>query len=194
VQALLSPSNARGIPPLPKSLLVNDGKSADYKFEKGKRYRFRVINYAAFASAMIHFDSHDLNVIMNDASYIEKEKALQLRVTPAQRFDFIIEATKQDNRNYPFLVSLDQNRDWTNPRTTPPISWPFNITGYLIMDTAGDRPKDVVGAWTPSDDSHFKPLATDGHDTELLPSPDKTIVLDFTPCLDKFGIPRYVDD
>lgn len=133
---------------------------------------------------MIHFDSHGMNVIMNDAAYIEQEVADMLRITPAQRYDVIIKGIERDNRNFGFLVSLDTNRDYTQPGAT----WTLNSTGYLVMDPEGERRPNVVDVWTPSDDAHFKPY--DG--CEIMPAPDKTFVFNFELCTDSHGIRRWV--
>lgn len=166
------------------NILLNDGQGADYTFKAGKRYRFRIINISALASAMIEFDSHDMNVIMNDAAYVEKESADQLRVAPAQRYDVIVEAKDRDYHNFPFLVSLDLNRDFT----APGASWALNSTGHLVMDPKGEKQPMVVDVWQPSDDSHFEPQ--DG--CPLLSGPDKTFVFSFEPCTDANGIERWV--
>lgn len=183
-KAFLNPANPNGIPPRATSILLNDGQGADYPFEVGKNYRFRIINVSASASAMIHFDSHDMNVIMNDAAYVQQEIAYQLRVTPAQRYDVIVKGIDRDNRNFGFLVSLDQNRDYTQPGA----AWRLNSTGFLVMDPEGERRPDVVDVWRPSDDSHFKPY--DGG--AILPAPDKTFVFNFESCRDSHGILRWV--
>lgn len=184
-QNLLSPNNTIGAPPATDSILINDGQNLDYPFEVGKNYRFRIINMGASASAMIHFDSHDMNVIMNDAAYLEQEIAYQLRVTPAQRYDVIIKGIERDNRNFGVLVSLDRNRDYS---TAPNPVWPQNATAWLVMDPEGERRPDVVDVWRPFDDSHFKPF--DGK--SILPPADKTLVFNFQPCRDKYGITRCV--
>jgi iron transport multicopper oxidase len=183
---MLSPSNTNFLPPFPQGIIVNDGRDANVEFVKGKTYRFRIISFAALGSAMLHFDSHTMQVIMNDGSYVKKHQAYQLRIAPAQRYDVLISAINSDHRNYPFLVSLDVNPDFTNPNTPFPIQWPFNFTGYLIMQPGGELPQDVVEDWHPVDDSHFEPL----DDAPALAPVTKTIVLDFNFCFDKNGIPR----
>lgn len=163
-------------------MLLNDGQGADYDFKAGKNYRFRIINMGAASSAMIHFDSHDMNVIMNDGAYVKKKSAHQLHVTPAQRYDVIIKGSRRDRRNFGFLVSLDQNRDYTKAGA----AWRTNSTGYLVMKPNGERKPDVVKEWRPFDDSQFKPL----NDKKILPAADKTLVFNFEHCLDKHGILR----
>jgi iron transport multicopper oxidase len=185
VRNMLTPANTRFQPPIPDSLLVNDGQGAHINFTQGKTYRIRIINIAAFGAAMIHFDSHIMNIIMNDGQYIKKQEAYHLRVASAQRYDFLISAANRDSGNYPFLVSLDLNRDWTN--FTEAMTWGHNYTGYLVMDPSQplDKP-DVVDRWQPVDDAHFQPY----DDASAYSSYDKLIKLDFKFCFDQNGFPR----
>ena len=186
---MLVPSNTHFIPPFPDSLIVNEGRGSRIPFVKGKTYRIRIINFSAFGSAMVHFDSHTMTVIATDSAYIQKEQAYQLRVAPAQRYDVLISAIDRDNYNFPFLISLDINRDWTNPASVPPLAWPQNYTGYLVLDQSLPLDRlDVVDKWQPVDDSHFKAL--DGAPTAS--QYDKLIQLDFNFCFDANGYPRYV--
>ncbi|KXX76282.1 Iron transport multicopper oxidase FET3 [Madurella mycetomatis] len=185
VRNMLVPSNIHFAPPVPNNIIVNEGAGSHISFTKGKKYRIRMINFAAFASAMIHFDSHDMNVIMNDGAYLKEEKTYMLRITAAQRYDFLIEAIERDHGNFPFLISLDVNRDWTN--TAQALRWPYNYTGYLVMDESQPLTKlDVVKEWKPADDSHFKPY--DG--AAAYSGYDKLIQLDFQFCMDENGYPR----
>ncbi len=185
VKKMLTPANGFK-PPFPDSLIVNEGQGANYSFVKGKTYRIRIINFSAFGSAMLHFDSHTMTVISNDAAYIQRQEAYQLRITPAQRYDVLISAIDRDSGNYPFLISLDVNRDWTN---STDLQWPTNSTGYLVMDSSQSLNKvDVVDVWRPVDDFRFKPY--DG--APAYDHYDKLIVLDFKFCFDQNGYPRYV--
>ena len=184
---MLQPSNTHFLPPFPDAVVVNEGQSADYPIVRGKTYRFRIISYAAFASAMIHFDSaHNMTVIMNDASYINPINVNALRVAPAQRYDVLIRVV-EDNRNHPFLISLDVNRDYTNAASDPPVAWAQNYTGYLVLDPSQPKPATSVAVWAPADDALFEPL---DHSLVALPEADNTVILDFQFCTDKFGIPR----
>lgn len=186
MRAMFTTSNVQFLPPFPDGIIVNEGQGANINFVKGKTYRIRIISFSAFASAMVHFDSHTMQVIMNDASYLEQQQAYILRVTPAQRYDVLISAIDRDHGNYPFLMALDINRDWQHD---PPqfVAWPHNATGYLVMDPSGDMTRqDVVSSFTPVDDSHFVPL---GHEA-ILPDPVKTYTLDFSFCRDENNLPR----
>jgi iron transport multicopper oxidase len=185
VKNMLTTSNVNFIPPFPNGLLVNDGAGANITWTEGKKYRFRFISMAAFASVMVHFDSHAMQVIMTDGSYVKQKDAHQLRISPAQRYDVIICSSERDRRNYPFLMSLDQNRDWEHDPVDR-VVWPFNQTGYLIMDPNGAFPQHSVETWQPADDSHFEPL-----DGRAVYGPvTRSIVLDFAFCRDVNNLPR----
>jgi iron transport multicopper oxidase len=186
MQNMLQPSNTQFRPPLPDALIVNEGQNANINFVKGKTYRVRLINYAALGSALVHFDSHTMSLIMDDATYVQKTEAYQLHIAPAQRYDFLLTARDSDSGNYPFLVSLDINRDFKN--VTADLSWPHNVTGYLVMDSnAPMTAVDVVYSWNAVfDDSHLLPLDNE----PIWPAPTKTFTLDFNYCLDQNGYPR----
>ncbi len=185
VQNMITPSNVQFVPPFPDGIIVNEGLGASIPFVQGKTYRIRFISFAAFASTMVHFDSHTMQVIMTDASYVRQAQADQLRIGPAQRYDVLISAVDSDHGNYPFLMSLDINRDWKN---NPPaqVAWPHNATGYLVMDPGGDLALDVVDSWSPVDDSTFAPLDL----APALAPVTRTVQLDFNFCRDENNLPR----
>jgi iron transport multicopper oxidase len=179
---MLQTSNQHFLPPFPDGIIVDEGGNGHINFVKGKTYRIRIISFAAFASAFIHFDSHTMQVIMNDGSYIQKAQAYQLRIAPAQRYDVLISAIDRDHRNYPYLVALDINRDFTQDGSV----YPHNFTGQLVMDPSQNFTQDVVSVWRPVDDSHFTSL--DG--APKYEPVDKIIELDFDFCFDVNGFPR----
>lgn len=88
-------------------------------------------------------------------------------------------------RNFPYLVSLDVNQDYTaNPLAN---TWALNFTGMLVLDPHQDMSRtDVVGVWQPADDARFLPLDR----SPALPPPDKTWVLNMNFCFDPNGYPR----
>ncbi len=182
---MITTSNVQFLPPFPDGILVNEGKGADISWVAGKTYRIRFISFSAFASTMVHFNSHTMQVIMNDATYITEQSADQLRITPAQRYDVLVTASAEDQGNYPFLLALDINRDF---KVDPPaqIQWNLNATGYLVTDPNGAFPVDVVSVFSPVDDSTFQPL-----DSGVALGPvTQTIVLDFNFCRDENNLPR----
>ncbi|KAK4235038.1 multicopper oxidase [Achaetomium macrosporum] len=186
IQDMLVPTNTVFKPPIPDSLIVNEGQGLHINVTTGKTYRIRMINFAAFGSAMIHFNSHTMEIISADAINIKKKDAYHLRLAPAQRYDVLIGIDDRDNGNYPILVSLDLNRDWTN--STQKLAWNHNYTGYLVMDASQPLDLlDVVDKWNPVDD--FRSLQPyDG--ASALGQYDRLILLDFKFCLDQNGYPR----
>lgn len=182
---MLTPSNKNFKPPIPDSMIINEGQGLNVNITAGQTYRIRMINYAAFGAAMVHFNAHNMNVVMNDGAYIQKVDASQVRLAPAQRYDVLVTSADTDSGNYPFLVSLDLNRDWTN--YTEKMSWQHNYTGYLVTNASQPLNKvDVVDKWQPVDDATFEPY--DG--ASALGSYDKLINLDFKFCFDVNGYPR----
>lgn len=188
VQELLLPSNVGFRPPIPDSMLLNDGiDPVEYKFDNLTTYRFRIISFAAFASFMIQFDSHDMTVIASDAGYIDSEIASQLRIAPAQRYDVLLRPkSSPDLGNYPFLVGMDQNPDYTNPDL--PVVWRLNATGHLVADSTFEKREMAVGSWDPADDSLWTPYGN----KPIFPQPDKVFELDFQFCIDENNTPRFV--
>ena len=182
---MLVTSNEKFLPPFPDNLIVNEGVGAKIPIVKGKTYRLRFISFAAFASVMVEIDSHNLDVIMNDATYVKKDKATQLRIAPAQRYDVLVQANGKD-QNYPILFSLDMNRDWKND---PPaqIVWPHNVTGQLVQDPNGPFTELSVASWTPVEDSQFSPF----DDMAVLEPVSQRVVLNFAFCRDVNNLPRY---
>lgn len=184
VRKILSPTNVNFRPQIPNSMLLNEGTGAEYPFDKDRTYRFRIISFSAFASFMIHFDSHPMTVIANDAAYINSEEAYMLRLTPGQRYDVLIRGKASNNRNYPFLIGMDQNPDYANPDL--PAVWNQNATGYLIMKPDGERGIDVVQKWQPDDDASWQPYNL----LPILPIANKVFQLDFRFCFDENNTPR----
>jgi iron transport multicopper oxidase len=182
---MLTPSNTQFKPPIPDSLVVNDGQGLNMSMTPGQTYRVRMVNFAAFGAAMVHFDSHNMNIVMNDGEYVQKEDAYHVRLAPAQRYDVLLSCANSDTGNYPYLVSLDLNRDWTN--SSSQLSWPHNYTGYLVTNSSQPANKlDVVDKWKPVDDAKFKP-----YDGASKFDPYNTLIkLDFKFCFDQNGYPR----
>jgi len=125
-----------------------------------------------------------MRVIGVDGTYIQKHDAYQIRVAPAQRYTFLLNAQPTARRNYAFLASLDENRDFAND---PAPVYPFNVTGYIVYDEAEALPPPyVVNEWKPVDDFTFQALDGQG----LLGTPDKSITLDFKFGFDARKIPE----
>ncbi|KUJ14914.1 uncharacterized protein LY89DRAFT_620153, partial [Mollisia scopiformis] len=184
ITQLLNTSNTGFNPPIPDALLLNDTTQAKFHFTPGKTYMVRIISMAAFASTLIEFGSHQMQVIAVDGSYVTKTPADQIRVAPAQRYTVLITALNTPSTNYAFLASLDINRDFTN---TSAAVYPHNITGYIVYEESQAYPQSlIVDAWTPANDVTFQALSGQS----LLANPTKLITLDFTFGIDSAGVPR----
>lgn len=140
---------------------------------------------SAYASAMLHFDSHTMQVIMNDGSYVKQEQAYQLRIAPSQRYDVLVTALDRDRRNYPFLIALDINRDFANDPVER-TRWANNYTGQLVMNPSDPMTQYSIAKWQPKEEMSFQAL--DGQ--APLGPVTKEIVLDFTFCRDSHDLPR----
>lgn len=181
---MLSPSNPGGAPPRVDSALIDDSASpATLNFEPGKTYKIRVINMAALASAMLQFDSHTMKIIEIDGVYTSLHDAQQIRVSPAQRYTFLLTAEPTQTRNYAFLMSLDINRDYTAPGAT----YNLNVTGQIVYDSTKEpAPLLSVMSWDPIDDTTLSPL-----DLQLaLPIVNDVLTMNVTMGSDNQGIPR----
>jgi iron transport multicopper oxidase len=185
VQAMLTPNNTQWRPPIPDGMITNEGGDRDIQFDIGKTTRVRIISFAALTGFMLHFDSRQMEVIMIDGSYVQKQVVDQLRIAPAQRYDILISGVNSDKgANIPYLVSMDLNRDYTTTAT-----WGFNQTGYLVTDSSLPCDAvDVVDDWKPFDEGDFAPL----DDQPAYGPVTKTWMLDFTLCKDANDIPRLV--
>ncbi|KAK2615177.1 hypothetical protein N8I77_001951 [Diaporthe amygdali] len=181
VQAMLQPSNTEFRPPLPDSILVNEGGSTQIKFDKGKTYRLRVLNFSAFGACFFHFQNHTMQVIMQDGSYITEAEASQIYLAPGQRHDVLL--SSKDSCNYPFLVALDVNPDFR----APVLGFPYNKTGYLVGNPSENSTSvDVVDVWNPVDTTLFTNPAGEGP----LSPVGTTITLEVKFCFDNNSIPR----
>lgn len=189
IDQMLVTTNTHFLPPFPDALLVNDTISTtSMNFQAGKTYRVRVISVAAFAAVMLQFDSHTMHLISIDGSYVQEHDAYQIRVAPAQRYEFLLIAQTSVRRNYEFLASLDMNRDYATGGSTN--VWPFNITGVIEYDASkGAPPAFVVPEWDIQNDATL--VALDNQpllgERDVV---DKDITLNFNFGLDNNGIPR----
>jgi len=184
IQQMLTTTNDHFLPPFPDSLLINDSQNVTFQFTPGKTYKIDIISMSAFAATLLQFDSHTMRVIGVDGTYIQKHDAYPIRVAPAQRYTVLLNAQPTDRRNYAFLASLDENRDFAHD---PAPIYPLNVTGYIVYDeTKALPPPYVVNSWSPVNDFTFVSLDNQG----LLGDPDVSITLDFNFCFDARGIPE----
>ncbi|KAI0137979.1 putative ferroxidase [Hypoxylon sp. NC0597] len=185
--AMINPNNTQFAPPLPNATLVNDGGDTEISVEAGKTYRIRMINWSAMFSTFVLFGDLDMDVISIDASYVKRQSVKQLRISAAQRADVLVTIPENADQNYPYLVVLDVNQDYSSKNPPRPITFPLNVTGMLVTDDDKDKSGTIeVKTFEPYDDSTFSP-----HDDEEAYGPvDKQWILNFDYCFDVNGYPR----
>ncbi|KAK9236531.1 Cupredoxin [Lipomyces kononenkoae] len=71
----------RGRPRLPK-----------FQFERGRKYRLRILNASAFAEIDFSIDDHVLNIIEVDSTEVEEFSMHSIAISPGQRYSVIVEA------------------------------------------------------------------------------------------------------
>ncbi|KAI1274624.1 Cupredoxin [Xylaria sp. FL0933] len=184
---MLQPNNTGFVPPRPNSALVNEGSDGHIPIEPGKTYRMRIINFSALTAAFVVFNALQMHIIMIDGTYVRKEAANQLRVLAAQRYDVLITIGDNGLQNYPYLIALDTNADYTAQDSSPPVAYRTNFTGQLVNDPEGNlKGESIVEEFFPADDSLLIPF-----DEQPAFGPvAKQWVLNFDYCDDANGYPR----
>ncbi|KAI8953476.1 Cupredoxin [Xylaria longipes] len=187
VSQFLQPNNTKFQPPRPNGVLVNEGSDGLIPVEPDKTYRIRVINFSALTAAFVAFNALQMQIIMIDATYVQKSAANQLRVLAAQRYDVLVTVGSSSKQNYPYLIALDTNPDYTVENASPPIAFYHNFTGQLINDFNGNiHGRSAVEQFYPQDDTLLLPF-----DNQAAFGPvAKQWVLNFDYCKDANGYPR----
>ncbi|KAI1809987.1 multicopper oxidase [Poronia punctata] len=187
VEKMIQPNNTDHRPPLPDSVLINEGDHGHVKVEADRTYRIRIINFSALTGAFVMFNALQMRIIAVDGTYTEKQIANHIRVLPAQRYDVLLTIGSSSLQNYPFLVALDTNPDYTDVHASTPISYRNNLTGQLITDATGNlKGKSSTQQFYPQDDYQLVP-----YDQRPAYGPvTKHWVLNFDYCDDPNGYRR----
>lgn len=83
-----------------------------YNVEHHKRYRFRIINAASnVCPFQLQIENHEFSIIASDGSSIKPAKADTLYFTSGERYDIVVEADRDDVRDY-----------WIRVRALPPCT------------------------------------------------------------------------
>ncbi|KAF3098746.1 hypothetical protein TWF706_006751 [Orbilia oligospora] len=129
----------RGIPPLPNSKLLNGkwkfpcnsttdsrcvsdkGGFTDIVFEKGKKYRLRLINMSTTYMQTLWIDGHNFTVAAADFVPIEPYRTDMINIAIGQRYDIIVEANAD---------TCEQTDFWINMKTCliPPGALPVECS------------------------------------------------------------------
>ncbi|KAI1345072.1 Cupredoxin [Xylariaceae sp. FL0016] len=187
VSQMLQPSNTQHAPPQADGILVNEGGDGLIPIEAGKTYRMRIINFAALTAAFVDFGPYDMEIIMIDASFVQKQTARQLHIAAAQRYDVLITGNDDTTQNSPILFALDTNPDFTSKTPIQPVAFHWNLTGGLVKDaSAGISQRAIAQIFEPYDDAQLK----DYGNTPAFGPVTKQWVLNFDYCTDANGYPR----
>ncbi|KAI1109010.1 Cupredoxin [Nemania sp. NC0429] len=186
VSQMLQPNNTKFLPPRPSSVLINEGSDGLVHVVPDKTYRVRVVNFSAMTAAFLVFNALQMQIIMMDGTYVQKEITNQLHVSPAQRYDLLLTIGSTENLNYPFLVALDTNADYT-AKNASTVGFHTNFTGQLVTDPNGNLDgTSVVDKFYPLDDTTLVPF-----DKQSAFGPvSKRWVLTFEYCRDANDYPR----
>ncbi|KAI1179146.1 Cupredoxin [Nemania sp. FL0916] len=187
ISQMIQPNNTKFAPPRPDGVLVNEGSDGHIPVEPEKTYRMRIINFSAMNAAFVVFNALQMQIIMIDGTYVQKQAANQLRLLAAQRYDVLITIGSSEQQNYPYLVALDTNADYTAKNASPAVGYHTNFTGQLVNDENGNlNGEAVVEKFYPQDDSLIIPW-----DNQTAFGPvTKHWVLNFDYCHDDNGYPR----
>ena len=108
----LSLQNPAGGEPGPDSALFNEMVSPNIKFEPGKTYRLRIINFSAASMFYFLIDGHDMKIIEVDGVDVEPTDASTVMLAAAQRYSVLVTAKNTTDTNY--LIHADINVELLN--------------------------------------------------------------------------------
>jgi iron transport multicopper oxidase len=160
---------AGGAEPIPQSTLLNDKPTEIFDIKPGKKYLFRIIDMSALAAHFVQFDGHNMTVVAIDGVPTKPKTTQTIRLTPAQRYDVIIEGKGNATQNYAFITQMDNQLFDENQ--------PDGVTignGILRYSSKFPDPPKLTTHETPIDDIVLYPA--DGQ--KSLSKPDR--VLNFT--------------
>ncbi|CAG8778865.1 33390_t:CDS:2, partial [Gigaspora margarita] len=120
-----------------------DSDVAVYKVQKGKKYRFRIINTSGEAFYMFSIDGHKMKVIEVEGTYVQPFEVTQLPLHIAQRYSVIVEAN-QDAKDYWIRATMSKECIFNNGNTTinHDSAINYNVTGILSYEGSSNKSPD----------------------------------------------------
>ncbi|KAG0238875.1 hypothetical protein BGW42_000036 [Actinomortierella wolfii] len=100
VKEYLSPSNPKGMEPIPNSALVNHQTNATFAFTPGKTYRLRIINMSALATFQVYIDGHDMDIIEADGIDVQRTTIKAFPIAAGQRYSVLVKAKDDTTSNF----------------------------------------------------------------------------------------------
>jgi FtsP/CotA-like multicopper oxidase with cupredoxin domain len=132
--------------------------------EPNQKYRFRLINMGGFATFQFAIDNHTLAVIEGDGTMVEPLQLQTLKIAPAQRYSFILDANQTATS---YWVRAEMNTDCfvaDNPVLNTQVS------AILAYSNSTALPDTDSVDWANAMD----PLCEDLNATLLVPSVPQT--------------------
>ncbi|CAG8680799.1 26314_t:CDS:2 [Dentiscutata erythropus] len=144
----------KGRNPIPDSGLISgkgqyanySSELAVYKVQKGKKYRFRIINTSSESFFIFSIDGHKLKVIEVEGTYVKPFYVNRLPLHIAQRYSVIVEAD-QDAKDYWIRATMSPE---CTPNDNETINHDskinYNVTGILSYEgsSTGGKGSDSV--------------------------------------------------
>ncbi|CAG8646099.1 5917_t:CDS:2, partial [Ambispora leptoticha] len=157
---------------------------AKFKFERGKRYRLRLINTSGAALIFFSIDNHVLNIIEADGFYIKRQQAHRIPIHAGQRVSVIVVAD-QVAGNFWMRGEID-----TVCYFQPPVNLDPKFNAIVHYEGAKENVDPTTNPWTDAlkdcldlDPNTLQPLIP-----EPVPSPVGTsLTLFIGPQIDKEG-------
>ncbi|KAJ6088841.1 hypothetical protein N7499_004092 [Penicillium canescens] len=128
--------------------------------QQNTKTRFRLINMGGFATFEYAIDNHTVTIIEGDSTMVEPLPRKSLKIAPAQRYSFIVEAN-QPVTNYWMRAEMETNCF----ATTNDV---LNSTAYAIL--AYDNSTVIPGSGSVSQSFVYDPLCEDLDSSLRLPS------------------------
>ncbi|KAK6542022.1 hypothetical protein TWF694_007793 [Orbilia ellipsospora] len=197
-------SEVLGSPPIPPSKLLNgkwkfpcnstdpqcvpnEGGFTDFKFEKGKKYKLRLINTSTTYMQTFWIDGHTFTVTAADLVSIEPYKTDVINIAIGQRYDIIVEANAETSKQSNFWINM--KTCVIPPGATPPeCSTEDARTGIIRYDSNSteDPPRisNCANIQVCHDESSivsFKPIIK-----KTVPMPPASVLQELFPASDSW--------
>lgn len=165
--------------PIPYSALINDSQNVTFNVQPGRTYFLRIINFAAFSQAYLHFDQHELEIIEVDGIYTHPRKVKTLFLSVGQRYGVLLRTKATAKQNYAALAKLDETMFDGYP-DMPPEANP-NVNTWLVYDNFLPMPPPLNMSIGNLNSTSFDDFTLVPYDNEpLLRNPTQTFVLELS--------------
>ncbi|KAF3920561.1 Laccase-2 [Dactylellina cionopaga] len=167
-------SEVFGAPPIPDSKLLNgkwkfpcnttdprclpdEGGYSDIVFEKGKKYKLRLINMSTTFMQTFWIDGHTFTVAASDFVPIEPYKTDVINVAVGQRYDVIVEANADISNQTDFWINM---KTCLIPPGAPPVDCAAEDarTGIVRYDSTSTSDPPTLSNCADTKMCHDEPL------------------------------------